>query len=196
MLPSEVIKAIDADIEKHHKRAGEMLDVVNVILAVASLMLVIYFVPSMCERWLAGMEKEVEKVKADYEAAAAAFRETYKEKHIFISKEDFEELAERGTIDKKTTDARRVSQVRGTGFFEALTVIVQLIAGLKMEDSKIEFVLKMLPVVMGAILAGFLVTYRLHVLAAKDLAVKKIDLFGHVMEKREADSTAAQQQGN
>lgn len=73
-------------------------------------------------------------------------------------------------------------------------MIVRLIAGLKIEDSKIEFVLKMLPFVMGAILAGFLVTYRLHVLAAKDLAVKKIDLFGQVMERLEADSTAAQQQ--
>lgn len=114
MQASEVIKAIDADIDKHYQKAGEMLGVVNAILAVAGLMLVIYFVPSMCERWLPGMEKEVARAEADYQEAAATFRETYKEKHIFISENDFKELAEKGMIDKKTMDARRVSQLRGS----------------------------------------------------------------------------------
>ena len=186
MLPDELIKAIDADIDKHHQKAAEMLDVVKTMLSVFVVMLVAYLVPGMCERGLPSMEEVVVKEEAAYEKAVAGFKAKYKEDYVFISRDDFQELAKRGAVDDKTKAAREVAELRGGGF-QSLTYIVRVIASLKAEDTKIEFALKILPYVIGAVLAGFLVTYRLHVTSAKELAAKKFDVLGRAMAGQEPE---------
>lgn len=174
MDEKELIKAIDADIDKHHSKASEMLGVVQFILFLCMVILFIYVAPGISDRALPKMDEEAKAEKVAYAQAKADFEAKYKTKYYSVSKKEFERHVENGTADEKVKAAREISTMgRGDGL---LLTVTSVISKLKVEDSKIEFVLKILPYVIGAVLAGFLVTYRLHVVSAKELASKKFDI--------------------
>lgn len=118
--------------------------------------------------------KMYEFEKAAYVAAIADFKVKYKKDYFFVSKDVYEEHKKNGTATELIASARDISEMeKGNG---APINAARFIAKFKVEDFKIEFVLKLLPYVIGAVLAGFLVTYRLHVISAKELALKKFDI--------------------
>lgn len=174
MLQTDIIKAIDADIGKHHSKASEMLNTVQSILMLGLVVLLIYFAPGVAERQLPMLEEAAKTEVAAYEMAITKFKAKYKADYVFVSQEAYEQHKKNGTATEQIESARDISRMEN-GNGAALTA-ARLISKLRVEDSKIEFVLKLLPYVIGVVLAGFLVTYRLHVMSAKELTLKKFDI--------------------
>lgn len=186
MLQSDIIKSIDSDIDKHHSKASEMLSNVEGILAIGLVILLIYVAPGIAERALPKLEEESKAEKVAYAAAVADFKAKYKVDYAYISHDDYKEHKKNHTVTETMESARDISVMeRGDSF---ILPTARFIAKLKVEDSKIEFVLTILPYLTGVILAGFLITYRLHVISARELALKKFDIFAQTARTQDDES--------
>jgi hypothetical protein len=174
MKYEEIVKAIDEDIEKHHQKASGMLGVVESVLTFGVIALLLYFVPSMAEKALPSIQAEAGQEKSKYEEAVRDFEGRYSKKFYSVSEDEYETLTENNAVTDAVREARTITKMND-GESKVLS-LVAFVSALKIDDGKIEFVLKLLPYVIGAVLAGFLVTYRLHVVSAKELAIKKIEL--------------------
>lgn len=186
MNEMELIKAIDANIDKHHSKASEMLGVVQFTLFLGVVILFLYVAPGVSERAFPKLDEEAKAERVAYAQAKSDFEAKYKTKYYSISEKEFDKHVENGTADEKIKAAMEISTMdRGDGLPLKITSVI---SKLKVEDSKIEFVLKVLPYVIGVVLAGFLFTYRLHVISAKELASKKFDIIARSPKK--SDVTA------
>lgn len=142
MLQTNLIKAIDSDIDKHHKKASEMLSNVEAILALGLVILLLYFAPGVSERALPSLEEESKTEKAAYVTAIANFKTKYKADYFYVSHDDYQEHKKNHTATELIKSARDISIMESE---DGLTLkAARIIAKLRVEDSKIEFILRAL----------------------------------------------------
>lgn len=171
---SELIKTLDTDIDKQHTKASEMIAAVQVIFLISIIMLFIYIAPGVSERALPYMQEKSTTKEATFNKAVIEFESKYQSKYHYISDGEYKVYVEKNALNEKIKVAKEISEM-DKGKSTLLDVLI-LISKLKVEDSKIEFILNILPYILGSILAGFFIAYRLHVIAAKELASKKFDI--------------------
>jgi len=168
-----ILESIDKDIETHNKKASQFLDTVHGMLFVALFFAALYILPGLADRALPGFERDFTKEQERHLLAMKQFKEQFKKDFYYISEKEYESAKERNKITPELSDARTISRqipndsvVRALRFTKALSI----------EDSRMESLAKLLPIVLGAVLAGFLLTYRFHVQTAKEFTLKKIEL--------------------
>jgi hypothetical protein len=182
MNQTELIKAIDEDINKHHLKASDMLGVIWFLFFVIGVIFTIYIVPGIAERARPDLEKDAALEKSEHVMSVSKYEAMYKKQYISISKDEFEKLIKSGNVNDEVKTARLISKTdENISSSSWWLKLARALAKLKVEDSKIESILKILPYAIGAILAGFLVTYRLHVVSAKELAIKKFEIFSKIL---------------
>lgn len=169
----EILQSIDKDIESHTKKASEFLSTVHAVLSTAAIFAVLYLLPGIAERALPGFEADLNTAQDSYKSEILAFEKLYNKKFYFVSEKDFGRAKEGHQVNAELTDARKASiSAPDDSFVKTL----RFFKALKVEDSKMESLAKLIPIILGAVLAGFLLTYRFHVQTAKDFTLKKIEL--------------------
>ncbi len=151
-----------------------MFTVVTSVLVLGVIVLFIYVAPTMVKKILPDLEAEAKQTNLAYKTAIDKFEKIYNKKVYTVSKSKYEEYENTGNVSAEIKAARKIS-VQDNGDSKFIDIF-NFISKLQIEDKKVEFILKLLPYVIGIVLTGFLVTYRLHISAAKELAIKKIDV--------------------
>ena len=189
MTKKEIIELIDKDIDKHYSKASEMMGSVNAVLTVTLFILVIYFIPDVAIRMLPNLQKEQLENTKKLTELISVYKEKYNEDYMYISGDEYENYVNNNTITNKIRESRKISKEKEKEKSLFLKFI-KFASEFKTESKKIEFVLKIIPLVLGSIIAGFLITYRLHIISAKDLASKKINILLETSEsKSDIDNT-------
>jgi hypothetical protein len=181
----ELSETIDAGIDKHLSKASAMLNIVESILFIGAVILFLYFIPSLAESLLPELEKGDQQKTEAFNKAKNDFQAKFNKDFYKVSKDTYEEHKENNTLTPEIQNARKISLMDDGN--SKLTDIVSFVSKLKVDEKKIEFILKILPYVLGVILGGFLFTYRLHVIVAKELEMKKIDLLGNNLRNESND---------
>lgn len=183
MTKKEIIELIDKDIDKHYVKASEMMGSVTAVLVVTLLILAIYFIPDVAIRMLPDLQKEQAENTKKLTELIAEYKTKHNEDYMYISKDEYEDYIDNKTVTDKIRESRKISEMeKQPSYFLNL---IKFASGFKTDNKKIEFVLKIIPFVLGSILAGFLITYRLHIVSAKELASKKIDILMEISENKQ-----------
>ena len=170
MENKKLIETIDEDIKKQITDASNMFGVVSSVLFIGILMLFLYIAPDIATTII----KDSNKSEIIYQNEIKEFEKQYKKEFSYISENEYEKLENNGSLTKEIKKMYEIS--KNNPKYNALYNIAKLIIKFKVEDRKLEFILKILPYVIGVVLAGFLFTYRLHIIVAKELSMKKIDM--------------------
>ena len=168
-----ILESIDKDIATHTAKADEFLFMVYAMLAIALFFSVLYVAPGMAERALPKAESELSEARTEYNQKLQDYKNKYKEEPYTVTNKALKAAEEEGRADQKMRDAHYFYLTAPSDRF---VQIYRLLSSLKIEDSKMEGLGKIIPLILGGALAGFLLTYRFHVQTAKDFTLKKIEL--------------------
>lgn len=171
MKMEDRIESINRDIQKHFDSASYFRIAVNWAIFVEVLVVFWYLSSDIAERALPELEKEYTESMQEYESAQAEFFQLYKEKFQYLSDDDFEKLPKSKSATAKYKKAREISKERPNPPW-----ITRFLAALKVGDEKMNLLLKVVSIIFGGVLAGFVLIYLLHIWSAKELSLKKIEI--------------------
>ena len=177
-----ILESIDKDIDTHNKKASQFLDTVHGVLFVALFFAALYILPGLADRALPGFEKDFTQEQERHSLALKRFKEQFKKDFYYVSEKEYESANEKKQITSEFSEARKISQQMPR---DSVVKVLRFTKALSIEDSKMESLAKLIPVVLGAVLAGFLLTYRFHVQTAKEFTLKKIELMAKIGSESE-----------
>ena len=132
--------------------------------------------PGIAERALPSLEADLTSEKESYRRSAVEFQRRFGKGVYYVSSDKYKELEKAGTLTPEIREAYSLGTAGPSSHFVSG---LKFTKALKVEESKMEVLSKVIPLILGGVLAGFLLTYRFHVGVAKDLAFKRIDLFSN-----------------
>ena len=179
-MKKTLIETIEEDIKKQTTDASNMFGVVTGVLFIGVFMLFLYLAPNIAKTILIDYNTSL----VQYNNLIKEFEKQHQEEFKYISKKTFKELEDNNSITIKDKLMYEISKHDPNN--STIFTISKLIIKFKVDDKKIEFILKILPYVIGVVLAGFLFTYRLHIVVAKELNMKKIEIISK-LEKEKAN---------
>ena len=169
----EILETINKDIDSHRSDAGNMLAIILTATIVFLVLLFISFAPEIAARLLPEEQKLTDQKHQQYISMKNDFKKNFGVSFQYISKDDYEDLVDDGKATEKDKAARIISKMdSGDGvYLKALKLISQL----SIEQGKIDTIFKIIPIIFAAVFGGCLLTYRTHILSAKELSLKKMD---------------------
>jgi len=167
-----LLDSIERDIKDHNSKAQSFLAIAYAVLIAAVVFALLYVVPGIAARALPEMEKELIASQQIHRLSEEQFMAKYKKKPYDVTKKEFESSISAGTVTDELRDAYALTLVPS----DTLVKFFRLLRTLQVEDRKMEYLGTIIPIVLGGVLAGFLLTYRFHAQAAKEFSLKKFEL--------------------
>ncbi|TDM09008.1 MAG: hypothetical protein C4K60_06545 [Ideonella sp. MAG2] len=180
-----ILESIDKDIETHNQKASQFLNTVHAMLFVAILFAALYILPGLADRALPGFERDFIKDQERHVLAVKKFKDQFKKDFYFVSEKEYESAKEKNQVTPELTEAWTTSRGRPN---DSIIKALRFTKALSIDDSKMESLAKLVPIILGAVLAGFLLTYRFHVQTAKEFTLKKIELMAKIGSESEKSS--------
>jgi hypothetical protein len=171
MDPKTLLDSVAEDLAMHHKRGQTLLGYVGAVLLAAVLLSFMYLGPGIAARALPSQEADLATAHQEYERKAQAFERKHGKRPYSVDEKEYKSAKERGTLSPEVEESRALVEQRPSGTFVG---ILRFISALRADDDKLEGVAKLFPYLLGGAFAGLLLAYRVHVVAARDITMRKL----------------------
>ena len=181
-----LLASIEKDIEESRKSAKHFLDLSFGVLWAGIAFLFIYIVPEIAATHLPAAEARSREVIQTFNTNVERWEKKFGGKYEYFSDEYFAEKSRHGLLTEADIALREIKYPHES---VRLEMIARSLSNFRLDSTKLESMIKVIPVFLGALFAGFLLTHRFHAQAAIDLAREKYK----ILERASDESTVSSQ---
>ena len=165
-----LIATIDKDITESRKSAGQFLDLFYLAIGAAVVFLFLYIAPELASGKLPTAEAETRNDIRAYELKISHWEKKFSRKFAPLNEGQYKEKQKTGSLTSAEIEERNIKYPNDSVQIEK---ILRILSKFQVDGSKLETMMKIIPIFISALCAGFLLTYRFHAQAANDLVKEK-----------------------
>ena len=165
-----LIATLDKDIEESRKSAKQFLELFYIALGAAAVFLFLYIAPEVAAGKLPAAEAVSRDGIRSFNLQIQQWEKKYSRKIEFMNEDQYKAKEKSGSLTPYEIEARKITYPNDSIFFEK---ILRILSRFQVDGSKLETMMKVIPLFISALCAGFLLTYRFHAQAAIDLVKEK-----------------------
>jgi hypothetical protein len=165
-----VIESLDKNIDDSRTSAKQFLELFYFSLTAAAIFLFLYIVPEVAASKLPAAEAESREGIRAFNLEVQQWERKFGKKIQFLSGDQYKEKDKSNSLSVAEIEARRIIYPNDSINYEK---ILRLLSKFQVDSSKLETLMKVIPIFLSALCAGFLLTYRFHAQAEIDFKKEK-----------------------
>lgn len=170
MSHEELKKAIDEDIATARLSAKQFFDLFSLTIGAAVVFLIFYVLPDIAAKKLPAEQITLSADIQKYEEKVGLWENKFKAKFSKLDTDQYKKKSEAKELSESEFEANKINYPQ---YQNSIVSAIKFLALFQVDGSKLESLMKAVPIFLATLCAGFLLTYRFHASAANELVKEK-----------------------